>query len=82
MRFEPISALVAGDYGMADINIIARQAAQLLAVDGWIALEHGYDQGLKVAHLLTSLGFYSVSTEYDYNGHPRVTVGQWQNKRA
>ena len=82
VRFEPISALVAGDYGMADINIIARQAAQLLAVDGWIALEHGYDQGLKVAHLLTSLGFYSVSTEYDYNGHPRVTVGQWQNKRA
>ena len=82
VRFEPISALVAGDYGMADINIIARQAAQLLAVDGWIALEHGYDQGLKVAHLLTSLGFYSVSTEYDYNGHPRVTIGQWQNKRA
>ena len=82
VRFEPISALVAGDYGMADINIIARQAAQLLAVDGWIALEHGYDQGVKVAHLLTSLGFYSVSTEYDYNGHPRVTMGQWQNKRA
>ncbi len=82
VRFEPISALVAGDYGMADINIIARQAAQLLAVDGWIALEHGYDQGLKVAHLLTSLGFYGVSTEYDYNGHPRVTMGQWQNKRA
>jgi len=82
VRFEPISALVAGDYGMADINIIARQAAQLLAVDGWIALEHGYDQGLKVAHLLTSLGFYGVSTEYDYNGHPRVTIGQWQNKRA
>ena len=82
VRYEPISALVADDYGMADINIIARQAAQLLAVDGWIALEHGYNQGLKVAHLLTSLGFCGVSTQHDYNGHARVTFGQWQDKRS
>jgi len=77
VRYEPLSALVADDYGMADIDIIAKQAAQLLAVGGWLAFEHGYDQGVKVAKLLVSLGFNLVTTRKDYNGQDRVTVGQW-----
>ena len=80
VRHEPLSALVAGDDGMADINIIAQQAAQLLAMGGWLALEHGYDQGLKVSQLLTRIGFHGVATSHDYNGHDRVTFGQWQGK--
>ena len=77
VRFEPLSALVANDHGMADINTIAKQAVELLAEGGWLAFEHGYDQGLKVAKLLTCLGFDSVTTRKDYNGHDRVTFGQW-----
>ncbi|MDC9720448.1 MAG: peptide chain release factor N(5)-glutamine methyltransferase [Gammaproteobacteria bacterium] len=77
VRYEPLSALVAADHGMADINTIAQQASQLLTMDGWLALEHGYDQGLKVARLLSYLGFLKVMTHQDYNGHDRVTIGQW-----
>jgi len=77
VRYEPLSALVADNHGMADINTIANQAVQLLSVGGWLAFEHGYDQGLKVASLLTCLGFDRVSTHKDYNGQDRVTLGQW-----
>jgi len=80
VRFEPLSALVANDHGMADINIIARQASQLLVEGGWLAIEHGYDQGLKVAKLLACLGFDLVATRKDYNDHDRVTYGQWSGR--
>ena len=80
VRFEPLSALVANNHGMADINIIARQASQLLVEGGWLAIEHGYDQGLKVAKLLACLGFDLVATRKDYNDHDRVTFGQWSSR--
>jgi len=82
VRFEPLSALVANDHGMADINTIAKQAVELLSEGGWLAFEHGYDQGLKVAKLLTCLGFDSVTTRKDYNGHDRVTFGQWLGQQS
>ncbi|HCH31587.1 MAG TPA: peptide chain release factor N(5)-glutamine methyltransferase [Oceanospirillaceae bacterium] len=77
VRYEPLSALVADDHGMADIQTIARQAAQLLDTGGWLAFEHGYDQGALVRQLLTRLGFAQVTTQQDYNGQDRVTLGQW-----
>lgn len=77
VRYEPVSALVAEDQGMADINTIAQQATQILAAGGWLAFEHGYDQGLKLVKLLTQLGFHLVTTRQDYNGQDRVTFGQW-----
>ena len=77
VRYEPLSALVADNHGMADIEIIAEQSVELLAVNGWLAFEHGYDQGTKVAELLTSLGFSNVTGRKDYNGQDRVTFGQW-----
>ncbi len=77
VRYEPLSALVAGDHGMADIQTIAQQASQLLASGGWLAFEHGYDQAAAVGQLLTRLGFTQVATQQDYNGQDRVTLGQW-----
>jgi release factor glutamine methyltransferase len=77
VRYEPLSALVADDHGMADIQTIARQAAQLLDTGGWLAFEHGYDQAAAVCQLLTRLGFAQVTTQKDYNGQDRVTLGQW-----
>ena len=80
VRYEPLSALVADNQGMADIDTIAKQAVHLLAVGGWLAFEHGYDQGLKVAKLLTYLGFNLVVTRKDHNGQDRVTFGRWSGK--
>ena len=80
VRYEPFSALVAERHGMADIDTIAQQAVCLLPVGGWLVFEHGYDQGSKVAELLTGLGFNQVATRKDYNDQDRVTFGQWAGK--
>ncbi len=45
VRFEPRSALVADDAGLADIRHIVAHAPAYLLADGWLLLEHGWDQG-------------------------------------
>jgi release factor glutamine methyltransferase len=77
VRFEPKSALVAADYGMADICHIARAAREYLQPQGWLIFEHGYDQGIQVRQELAALGYLQVETVQDYAGHDRVTLGQY-----
>lgn len=76
VRFEPLSALVADDAGLADIKVIAQQAMQRLNSGGWLLLEHGYDQGQAVRGILLASGFDQVQTELDYGQRERVTLGQ------
>ncbi|KLV04690.1 peptide chain release factor N(5)-glutamine methyltransferase [Photobacterium ganghwense] len=78
VRFEPKSALVADDEGLADIRIISEQGRLHLNAGGWLLLEHGYEQGQAVREILTSLGYQQVSTAQDYAGLDRVTLGCWQ----
>ncbi|MBL4828449.1 MAG: peptide chain release factor N(5)-glutamine methyltransferase [Aliivibrio sp.] len=77
VRFEPISALVAANSGLADIELITRQARDFLLPGGWLLLEHGYQQGADVRSLLQNFGYQQVSTEQDYGGNDRVTLGCW-----
>ncbi|MEH6649728.1 MAG: peptide chain release factor N(5)-glutamine methyltransferase [Motiliproteus sp.] len=76
VRFEPLSALVAADCGLADITTIAEQAQSRLKPGGWLMFEHGYDQGAAVRQLLTGLGYQSLQTYTDLNQQDRVTVGR------
>ncbi|MGR2766568.1 peptide chain release factor N(5)-glutamine methyltransferase [Photobacterium ganghwense] len=78
VRFEPKSALVADDEGLADIRIISEQGRLHLNAGGWLLLEHGYEQGQAVREILTTLGYQQVSTAQDYAGLDRVTLGCWQ----
>jgi release factor glutamine methyltransferase len=78
VRFEPKSALVAANHGMADICHIARAAGEYLQSQGWLVFEHGYDQGIQVRQELVALGYLQVETFQDYAGHDRVTVGQYR----
>lgn len=80
VRFEPASALVADDQGLADIKIIAAQAGQYLFQNGWLLLEHGWQQGEQVRNILRDNHFYAVETCQDYGGNDRVTFGQHQGK--
>src|SRR5690606_25560588 len=48
VRFEPHSALIADNHGLADIETIIRDSWNYLAATGWLLLEHGYDQGSAV----------------------------------
>ncbi|MCG6304552.1 peptide chain release factor N(5)-glutamine methyltransferase [Vibrio vulnificus] len=75
VRFEPKSALVAEESGLADIRYIAQQARDYLEPHGWLMFEHGYDQGIAVREILETLGYQEVATEKDYGGNDRVTLG-------
>lgn len=78
VRFEPLTALVAEENGLADIKYISQEARHFLADQGWLAFEHGYDQGEAVRNIMMQLGYHQVTTEQDYAGQDRVTLGQFQ----
>ncbi|HIC7644790.1 TPA: peptide chain release factor N(5)-glutamine methyltransferase [Serratia liquefaciens] len=77
VRFEPSSALVAPQQGLADLSAIVQQAPYHLQSQGWLLLEHGWQQGESVRALLQAAGFISIDTRRDYGGNDRVTFGQW-----
>ncbi|ENM5892174.1 peptide chain release factor N(5)-glutamine methyltransferase [Vibrio mimicus] len=81
VRFEPKSALVAEENGLADIRYISTHAPRFLLEGGWLLFEHGYDQGEAVRTILRELGYQSVTTKQDYAGNDRVTLGQYQTER-
>lgn len=76
LTHEPITALTAKNNGMADLEVIIRQAPQWLKPDGWLLVEHGYNQAQAVQQLFSLAGFSQVKTVKDYGGNDRVTLGQ------
>lgn len=77
VRFEPASALVAGQDGLDDIRRIVAEAPEHLEAGGWLLLEHGYDQAEAVRALFAARGFAAVESRRDLGGHQRITLGQW-----
>jgi release factor glutamine methyltransferase len=77
LKHEPLSALASGVDGLDDIRLIVRQAAQHLKPNGWLLLEHGYDQAHAVQTLLGNQGFVNVQSRPDLAGILRCTGGQW-----
>ncbi|MBQ0834359.1 peptide chain release factor N(5)-glutamine methyltransferase [Marinobacter sp.] len=82
VRFEPASALVAGADGLDDIRQIVAEAPAWLNSDGWLLLEHGFDQAKAVRALFSEHGFASVETRKDYGDNDRMTLGQWAQQGA
>ncbi len=76
VRFEPHTALVAADDGLADIETIANVAPQRLRAGGWLLLEHGWQQAAAVRALLQRHGFVDVQSWRDYGNNERVTGGR------
>ncbi|WP_313376553.1 peptide chain release factor N(5)-glutamine methyltransferase [Pantoea sp. CTOTU50773] len=77
VRFEPLSALVADEAGLADLRLIIHRAPQWLQSGGWLLLEHGWQQDEAVRGIMTQHGYQQVSSINDYGGNPRVTLGQF-----
>ena len=78
VRFEPQSALTAANEGYADLFHIAEQAREHLLPGGYLLLEHGYQQAIKVRDKLISLGYQDVATVRDFGSNDRCTLGLWQ----
>jgi release factor glutamine methyltransferase len=76
VRFEPITALASGKDGLDDLRIIISEAKNYLNKQGWLLVEHGYDQAKQVQQLFNENNFTSVATIKDYSNNDRVTIGQ------
>jgi release factor glutamine methyltransferase len=77
IRFEPITALCAGEQGLSDIKIIADTARNHMEPGGHLLIEHGYDQQDPVQTIFKDFHYDNVQTVTDLSGQPRVTYGQW-----
>lgn len=77
VRFEPASALVAAEQGLADLAIICQHAGKFLRPNGWLWLEHGYQQAEAVQHLLAAAGFEQIRSRQDYGAQWRISGGCW-----
>ncbi|MDM8568432.1 peptide chain release factor N(5)-glutamine methyltransferase [Thiotrichales bacterium HSG1] len=80
VQYEPSSSLVAGADGLDDIKRIVIQSYGHLFNQGWLLLEHGYNQAKQVRYLLEESNYKAVTTYADLAGQPRVTVGQKSDK--
>ncbi len=74
LKFEPSSALVSGQEGLADLFNIIEQAPKFLHSGGWLLLEHGSEQGKPLQDKLHEWPLsYCIP---DINGKDRLTVAQ------
>jgi release factor glutamine methyltransferase len=72
-RYEPCSALVAGDAGLAAYRAIAGQAAKCLKPNGYLVVEHGWQQADRVAEVFAAARFRHPVCVKDLGGRPRVS---------
>jgi release factor glutamine methyltransferase len=77
-EFDPKSALIAPDEGMADLRRILTDAPRFLRAGGWVLLETGIDQHAALATLSAQLGYADSAGRPDMSGRPRF----WQARKG
>jgi release factor glutamine methyltransferase len=75
-EFDPVLALDGGSDGLDGYRGIAKDVRQLLAPDGFIAVELGDGQGQAVAALFSSAGLATQPPRYDLCGKARAMVAR------
>ena len=79
LSYEPQLALVAADNGLSDLQQLIINARDYLKNDGWLALEHGNEQGMMVRELMSKNGYIQIQTIKDLAGNDRLTISQWNS---
>ena len=75
VRFEPRSALIANESGLADIRLIIDKARGYLLASAAVVIEHGFTQGPRVRSLFAEYGYTGINTVKDLSGNDRVSIG-------
>ena len=78
VRFEPRSALVASENGLADLRHLVECSPVHLKDNGYLLLEHGWKQGEEVRSIFWQNHWQGVATIRDYGDNERVTLGYWK----
>ncbi len=76
VRFEPESALISGETGMDDIEHLCSHAKSYLKDDGYLIVEHGYNQKQLVTECFAKNDFINIEQKQDLSGHTRMTAGE------
>jgi release factor glutamine methyltransferase len=76
LRFEPTSALTDHATGLTCLESIISGAREHLHPNGFIAVEHGFDQSEAVMNLMNAAGLREVKAYLDLAGHHRVASGR------
>lgn len=79
LQFEPQTALSDFSDGLSCIRMIAAGVDQFLNFNGWLIIEHGYNQALAAQEIFRNVGLSQVITLQDYAGLDRITLGQKLN---
>jgi release factor glutamine methyltransferase len=72
LRFEPSSALTDDHDGLMAYRTIFKEASAFLAEDGFILVEHGFDQSKEVCELLQEQNYINIKAHQDLAGIWRV----------
>jgi release factor glutamine methyltransferase len=73
LRFEPVDALTDHADGLSALRAVVGGAPEFLEPNGWLLMEHGYDQAAAVRELLRE--WDAVESWRDLAGIERVTGG-------
>ena len=76
LRFEPAAALASGADGLDAIRTLVAGAPAHLRAQGWLLLEHGWDQAADVRALLLASRYTEIISFRDRGGHERVSIGR------
>ena len=77
VSFEPRSALIAQQQGLQDIMHISEQGQHYLNNDGYLILEHGYNQKQCVHDILHQHHYQNIHCLHDLSDQPRISYAQW-----
>jgi release factor glutamine methyltransferase len=78
LRYEPQSALTDFADGLSCIRIIISQSVNYLKNNGWLIIEHGYNQGTAVREIFSKHKFSDIVTVKDYARLDRITLGKFE----
>ncbi|UDG80890.1 Release factor glutamine methyltransferase [Candidatus Hartigia pinicola] len=77
VRFEPLTALVADKQGISHLSHIIDKSRSYLKSKGWLLVEHGWQQSVKIHKLFKHYGYKNIESCQDYSGQDRIILGQW-----
>ncbi|AZP36370.1 Release factor glutamine methyltransferase [Candidatus Annandia adelgestsuga] len=77
LKFEPINSMISKNKGLKEIKYIIKKSKFYLYKNGWLFLEHGFNQKLKVKYFFKKYNFLNIKSYNDYNKKNRITLGQY-----
>jgi release factor glutamine methyltransferase len=76
VKQEPKEALLSGAEGMDHIKVLIAESSKYLKTGGFLAMEVGYDQGVKTRELLEKAGYSGVKSFRDFSNYERIIIGR------